>query len=67
MIKRCKRCLIPGNFPDAKINQEGVCNFCSEGKLSFSPENYNLETMLLQKTELKEKFKKFVEKLLSLE
>ncbi|MCP4178923.1 MAG: hypothetical protein GY756_14260, partial [bacterium] len=29
-VKRCKKCLISGNFPGAKINENGICSFCDE-------------------------------------
>lgn len=28
MIQRCSRCALSLNFPNIKLNEEGVCNFC---------------------------------------
>lgn len=29
-MKRCSRCLLPGNYPNIRFDSEGICNFCLE-------------------------------------
>lgn len=31
-IKRCKKCIMPINYPGIMFNHEGVCNFCTNKK-----------------------------------
>lgn len=30
MIKRCKRCTLPHNFPGIRFSEEGVCHYCQK-------------------------------------
>ena len=27
-MKRCKKCILPENYPGITFNEEGICNYC---------------------------------------
>ncbi len=57
-MKRCKRCILPENFPEADINDQGLCSFCRNEKsfgVSNNPEVVELMNRSLElKTELEQ-------------
>lgn len=61
VIKRCKNCLIPENYPNIKINDDGICNYCREIKL-VAVDNYNVKEIQAMKIELKKEFENFIKK-----
>ena len=53
-MKRCQKCIIPVNFPEADINEDGVCSFCrNEKRFGVSSDPYIIE-MMTRKSALKE-------------
>lgn len=53
-MKRCKKCLIPENYPDIKLNENGICNLCL---------NEKSEDDLAEKTRYKKEFEEYIEKI----
>lgn len=53
-MKRCQKCIIPVNFPEADIDEDGVCSFCrNEKRFGVSNDPYIIE-MMTRKSALKE-------------
>lgn len=53
-IKRCKRCLIPENYPNVILNKNGICNLCLNEKSKDD---------LTEGTRYKQEFKEYIEKI----
>jgi len=47
-MKRCRRCVLPENFPGARLDEQGICQYCREDKGS--------EFLNEQKTRHRERF-----------
>jgi hypothetical protein len=54
ITKRCKRCLIPENYPNTKLNKNRICNLCLEEKPADNP---------IEKMEYKQEFKKYIKRI----
>ena len=52
-VKRCKRCILPENFPNIVFDENGICNYCHEWDKKWKNFDYNIA-----KNELIELFKK---------
>lgn len=53
-MERCKKCILPGNFPNVSFDEHGVCNYCHE---NIQPAIDNGE----RRTELLQDFKRTIE------
>ena len=42
-IKSCQKCLLPGNVPDANLDQANVCGFCRDAEQGKKPPHYHPE------------------------
>ena len=36
-MQRCSQCILPDNYPKIKLNDRGVCNFCTDHKIRQYP------------------------------
>ena len=53
-MKKCKKCILPENYPNISFNEQGVCNFCEE-------ENEKSNAKEEKKRELRADFQKTVD------
>jgi hypothetical protein len=57
-MKRCQRCILPANYPDSSINEQGLCSYCRGEKrfgISSDPE---VQARIKQQKSLKRQFEK---------
>lgn len=59
LIKRCKKCIMPRNFPDISFDKNGVCSFCNgEKKFGISADR-NIMELINKKNKLREDMEEF--------
>jgi len=61
-MKRCRNCLLPENFPNVKLDDNRICNFCLHGDYISGSVIPKKSSSITKKEELKKDFENFVEK-----
>lgn len=60
-VKRCARCLLPGNYPGVEFNESRVCSYCL-GRQHFGVEaDPQIRSLMAQKETLRADFERAVE------
>lgn len=52
-MKRCQKCIIPANFPNADINESGLCSFCREDRKFGISDDPKITSLMAQKSSLR--------------
>jgi len=58
-MKRCKKCFLPKNYPNIKLNEKGICNYCLESRVIIR-EGFDTKATNAKRMKLKKDFEKFI-------